>query len=82
MKFFNVKLKAIKLLEENIGSTLTFWHLSEQYLLKYLSLGKGNKAKMNKWDHIKKASAQQENYQQKDSLLMQKYICKSYSIRG
>ena len=51
-KDLNVRPETIKLLEENIGSTLFDICLSNIFF-RYVSSGKGNKTKINKMDYIK-----------------------------
>ena len=53
IKGLNVRPETIKLLEENLGSTLFDLDLSKIFFFLYLSpQAKATKAKINKWDYI------------------------------
>ena len=52
IKDLNVGHETIKLLYENIGKNLLNIYMST-FFSEHISLGKGNKSKMNKWDYIK-----------------------------
>ena len=66
IKDLNIRPDTIKLLEENIGRTLFDIHCNNDFF-ESVSSGKGNKAKINKWNLIIKSLktfAQQGNHQQ------------------
>ena len=53
IKDINVRPENIKLLEENLGSTLFDLDLSKIFFLDLSPQAKATKAKINKWDYTK-----------------------------
>ena len=81
IKDLNVSLKAIKLIEENIGSTLSDNNLISKMFLDLFPQARETRTKINKWDYIKLKSfctVKEMIMKQKSRLLMGEDICKLY----